>query len=140
MGEQKRHQQNRHSADFKARDALKRRRRSVAQFTERMLHPPLAGVHRLRLHVRSCVSRGCRRYHVPYRPEEEGHLALPQYEFGLDVIALVGALRYQGHRSVPEIHQDLEGRGLVICERTVTNLLDRYDELLALRLSDCRRV
>lgn len=100
----------------------------------------LAGVHRLRLHVRSCVSHGCPRYHVPYRPEEEGHLALPQYEFGLDVIALVGALRYQGHRSVPEIHQDLAGRGLVICERTVTNLLDRYDELLALRLSDCRRL
>lgn len=100
----------------------------------------LQGVEHLRLHVRFCVHQACGRYHVPYRPEEEGRRALPQYEFGLDVIALVGALRYQGHRSVPEIYQEMAGRGLVICERTVTNLLDRYDELLALRLSDCRRL
>lgn len=100
----------------------------------------LLGVHGLRLHVRSCVNKACGRYRVPYRPEEEGCIALPQYEFGLDVIALVGALRYQHHRSVPEIHQDLTARGLVICERTATNLLDRYDELLALRLSDSKRL
>jgi hypothetical protein len=29
---------------------------------------------------------------------------LPQHEFGLDVIALIGALRYGEHKSVPEIH------------------------------------
>jgi hypothetical protein len=33
-------------------------------------------------------------------------LALPQHEFGLDVIALTGTLRYREHRSVPEIHQE----------------------------------
>jgi len=43
----------------------------------------------------------------PCRPEEEGRVALPQHEFGLDVIALVGELRYRRHRSVPEIHRDL---------------------------------
>jgi len=32
-------------------------------------------------------------YHQPYRPEEEGHWALPRSTFGLDVIALVGRLR-----------------------------------------------
>jgi hypothetical protein len=67
-------------------------------------------------------------------------MALPQHEFGLEVIALVGALRYQQHRSVPEIHQALQSRGLAICERSVTNLLDRYDELVSLRLSDSRRL
>ena len=35
----------------------------------------------------------------------------PQHEFGLDVIALVGRLRYAEHRSVPEIHADLVRRG-----------------------------
>jgi hypothetical protein len=80
---------------------------------------------RLRLKVRRCHNRHCPRFHKPYRPEEEGRIALPQHEFALDVIALVGALRYQQHRSVPEIHRALRGRGLVICERTVTNLLDR---------------
>lgn len=100
----------------------------------------LKGVQHLRLRVRRCQNPVCPRYHRPYRPEEEGRLALPAQEFGLDVIALVGAWRYQQHRSVPEIHLDLRGRGLDICQRTVTNLLDRYDELLAVRLSDSRRL
>lgn len=100
----------------------------------------LTGLRGLRVQVRHCPNRNCPRYHQVYRAEEEGRIALPEHEFGLDVIALVGTLRYQQHRSVPEIHQDLRARGLVICERTVTNLLDRYDELLALRLSDNQRL
>ena len=38
----------------------------------------------------------------------------PTDEFGLDVLALVGWLRHAEHRSIPEIHQDLTGRGLVV--------------------------
>ncbi|MBB5695487.1 hypothetical protein FHS87_003546 [Roseomonas pecuniae] len=67
-------------------------------------------------------------------------MALPQHEFGLDVVALVGALRHRDHRSVPEIHAALLGRGVEIAERSVTNLLDRYDELLAASLTDTRRL
>jgi hypothetical protein len=96
----------------------------------------LSGLVRLRLVVRRCVNRDCALYHEPYRPEQEGAFALPQGEFGLDVIALVGALRHAEHRSVPEIHRELSGRGVDVSERTVTNLLDRYEELVALRLSD----
>ena len=91
---------------------------------------------RLRLVVRRCVNPACALYHEPHRPEEEGAFALPQGEFGLDVIALVGALRHAEHRSVPEIHRQLSGRGVDVSERTVTNLLDRYEELVALRLSE----
>jgi hypothetical protein len=90
---------------------------------------------RLRLVVRRCVNLDCELYHKPHRPEEEGAFALPQGEFGLDVIALVGALRHAEHRSVPEIHRELSGRGVDVSERTLTNLLDRYEELVALRLS-----
>ena len=100
----------------------------------------LDGLVRLRLVVRRCVNRGCEMYHRPYRPEDEGAFALPQGEFGLDVIALVGSLRYEQYRSVPEIHRELVGRGLLISERTVTNLLERYEELVALRLSDHARL
>src|ERR671930_1215321 len=100
----------------------------------------LGGLVRLRLKIRRCEQPSCARRHVPYRPESEGSIALPQHEFGLDVIALVGALRYRQHRSVPEIHRALRERGVVICERTVTNLLDRYDELLATSLADDRRL
>lgn len=100
----------------------------------------LDGLVQLRLVVRRCVNRGCALYHRPYRPEEEGALALPQGEFGLDIIALVGSLRYGQHRSVPEIHRELLGRGVGISERTVTNLLERYEELVSLRLCDHERL
>ena len=59
---------------------------------------------------------------------------------GLDVIALVGSLRYQEHRSVPQIHQQLQIKGLNVSERTVSNLLARYDELVSLRVSDAERI
>jgi len=100
----------------------------------------LQGLIRLRLKVRRCHQDKCVRHLRPYRPEIEGRYALPQHEFGLDVVALVGALRYSEHRSVPEIHQQLVARKLTISERTVTNLLDRYDELLAVALTDNRRL
>jgi len=95
---------------------------------------------RLRVTIRRCEAEGCARYHKPYRPEVEGALALPQHEFGLDVVALVGALRHRDHRSVPEIHVILRGRGAAIAERSVTNLLDRSDEVLAPQLRDKGRL
>jgi hypothetical protein len=100
----------------------------------------LAGCLRLNLAIRRCHHRGCDCYLRPYRPEAEGRLALPKHEFGLDVLALIGSLRYAEHKSVPEIHQALLGQEVGLSERTVTNLLDRYDELLACALSDDRRL
>jgi len=97
-------------------------------------------VTRLTLHIHRCSEPGCPLYHRPYRPETEPHFALPHHEFGLDVIALVGRLRYAEHRSVPEIHQELSRRGVVLAQRTVTNLLDRYDELRALATVDPKRL
>jgi hypothetical protein len=100
----------------------------------------LAGLVRLRLRIRRCEHPGCVRCRRPYRPEAEGALVLPRHEFGLDVIALIGALRYREHQSVPEIHRALLERGVAVCERTVTNLLDRYDELVATSLDDDDRL
>ena len=51
-------------------------------------------------------------------------IALPYHEFGLDVMAWSVASAMPSTR----IHRELTGRA----ERTVTNLLDRYDELRAL--------
>lgn len=100
----------------------------------------LSGLTELRLIVRRCRTATCALYKRPIRPEEEGGWALPQAEFGLDVIALVGALRYQEHRSVPEIQRALQGRGVAIAERTVTHLVQRYEELVALRLAEQTRL
>ncbi len=82
----------------------------------------------------------CVRYHQPYRPEAEGAWALPHGEFGLDVIAHIGLLRYRHHRSVPEIHQALREQHVAIAPRTVTHLLARYEELGAVRLADHTRL
>src|SRR5262249_31707299 len=68
------------------------------------------------------------------------HFALPYHEFGLDVMATIGRLRYAEHRSIPEIHRELTRRGVEVAPRTVTNLLDRYDELKALATADPKRL
>ena len=111
----------------------------VAYTTARVV-TTLDGVTRLKLQVRTCRNTDCRRHGVGLRPEAEGRFVLPQYELGLDVIVLVGTLRHTQHRSTPEIHAELVRRGVRVCARTVTNLLDRYDELLALSTSDPERL
>jgi hypothetical protein len=100
----------------------------------------LEGVYRLTLKVYHCSNRECPRFHQVSRPEEEGGWALPHGAFGLDVIALVGALRYQQQRSIPQIHQELQQRGVKVAQRTVTDQLYRYEELLALHLADAQRL
>src|SRR3954466_7347434 len=65
----------------------------------------------------SCRNPECPRYRTCLRPEQEGRFALPQHEFGLDVVALVGQLRHAEHRSVPGIHAELTRRGVPICPR-----------------------
>ena len=112
----------------------------TADYANRRTLHTLAGVTRLNLTIRRCHNTACAAHKRPYRPEVEGSFALPRHEFGLDVIALVGRLRYAEHRSVPEIHTHLVGRRVSVSERTVTNLLDRYDELLATTLADDRRL
>lgn len=99
----------------------------------------LKEVVQLRLKVRRCPNQRCERFAQAYRPEEESRWALPHQEFGLDVITWVGALRYGEHRSVPEIHQMLEQRGVSIAERSVGHLLERYDELVSLYLDTDER-
>ena len=100
----------------------------------------LEGLTRFAVQVRRCRVAECPRHHVSLRAEGEGAIALPQQEFGLDVIALIGRLRHVEHRSIIEIHAELVRRGVAICVRSVTCLLDRYDELLALSLSDPARL
>ncbi|EFH85044.1 MULE transposase, conserved domain [Ktedonobacter racemifer DSM 44963] len=100
----------------------------------------LQGVTQLTLQVYRCRNTACPRFHQPTRPEEEGRWALPHGEFGLDVIALVGVLRYQQQSSIPQIHEELMRRGIQVAQRTVTNQLYRYEELIALYLADHKRL
>ena len=100
----------------------------------------LEGIVQLRIAICQCHTPTCPQYHVRYHPEEEGRWALPHGEFGLDVIALIGAWRFREHRSVPEMHQRLQARGLMISERAVTHLMHRYEELVTLRITDQEQI
>ncbi len=100
----------------------------------------LDGLWKLTIVVRRCIYPECPRYHVAYRPEEEGRWALPHGEFGLEVIALIGHWRFREHRSVPEMHRALLSRGVSITERSVTHLMQRYEELVSLRILDHERI
>jgi ribosomal protein S27AE len=107
----------------------------MAYHNDRRLILLTGSVHYI-IKVRRCRNAACSMYKKPLRPEAEGALALPHSEYGLDVLALTGALRYGQHRTVPEIHAHLLERHIEVSERTVTLLIHRYEELLALRLMD----
>ena len=94
----------------------------------------LQGLCHLTIVVRRCHNQACSRYQQAYRAEEEGRWALPHGECGLDVIALVGTLRYREHRSIGEIHQQLKERQVQVCERTVEHAMHRYEELVTVHL------
>ena len=114
--------------------------RTYADYHNHRTITTLDGVFRLTLTIRRCPNPTCSRFLRPYRPEAEPHFALPYHEFGLDVMDTVGRLRSVEHRSIPEIHRELTRRGIVVAQRTVTNLLDRYDELRALATADPQRL
>lgn len=92
------------------------------------------GLVQLHLQIRRCDTVDCERYHQVCHPEAEGRWALPDQEFGLDVVLRVGQLRYREHRSRAEIHQQLLRDGVTLGERSVSNLLTHYDILLSLSL------
>ena len=116
------------------------RHRLYADYNNFRTVTTLDGVIRLTLTIRCYPNPAYPRFLRPYRPEAEPHFALPYHEFGLDVMTLVGRLRYAEHRSIPEIHRELTRRAIIVAQRTVTNLLDRYDELRALATADPERL
>jgi mutator family transposase len=109
-------------------------------YTYRRTVVRLDGLWRLVLRVRRCGNAACVRYHQAYGPEEAGAWVLPQGEFGLDIIAQIGHWRAREQRSVPQMHQALRQQGVDIAARSVTELLYRYEELVALRLGDSARL
>src|SRR5262249_52195336 len=107
-----------------------------AAYMTRRAVTTLEGTIRLRPQGRRCRDPLCPRHPVPLRPQPEVRYAPPGPEVRHDVCALRGAK----HRSDREPHPELTRRGVRLCLRTVTNLLDRYDELLALSLADAARL
>lgn len=67
------------------------------EYTKQRTVATLEGVLGLEIRISACPNRACEAYRHPYHPEEEGRIALPFYEYGLDVLAFIGALRYREH-------------------------------------------
>jgi hypothetical protein len=103
----------------------------VAYHEERRI-THLWGTCRYVLVVRRCQNRACRRYQVSMRPEAEGALAPRHSAFGLDVITLIGHLRFVEGCSMRRIHQHLYALNVRLAVRTVTDIVHRYQALLAL--------
>jgi len=111
----------------------------MAYYNQRKLIT-LNGILEITIPIRSCRNPECAARKLPIHPYEEGALALPEAECALDLVAFVGNCRHRQHRSIPEIHALLQQRDVPVCQRTVTNLLDRYDELVALSVTDKERL
>src|SRR5260370_28676799 len=56
------------------------------------------------------------------------------------MIELIGSGRSRDYCSVPEMHQRLQARGVAISEGAVTHLMQRYEELVSLRVTDQERI
>ena len=63
-----------------------------------------------------------------YRSAYADGLSIPYYTYGLDVIVYIGQQRLRQHRTIPEIHNDLQQRDPVVAmsEREVQYLFDVY--------------
>ncbi len=91
------------------------------------------GLHLLVMRDKRCSGRDCPGYGVIYRPPEELTFALKKDIFGLDIVLEIGELRLRANLPFSEIHKRLLERRLVIAERTVCDIFERF-----LALMDCR--
>ena len=68
----------------------------------------------------------CRHPKRVYRSGYADGLSLPYYSYGSDVIVYIGQQRLREKRTIPEIHQLLSKKPIVISEREVEYLFDTY--------------
>ena len=81
-----------------------------------------------------CPNAACTAMRRVYRSAAADALALPGFTFGLDLVLLVGDLRLAQHRTVDEVHAQLQERltpfHLTISRREVQYLFEAYCSLL----------
>lgn len=65
-----------------------------------------------------------------YRSAQADQLSMKHITYGMDVIAYVGKLRFEDHKTRSEIMEVLNNKGIVISERHVQKLYERYALLL----------
>jgi hypothetical protein len=84
--------------------------------------------------VKRCSNPGCRAYHWSFFSEALQRVVLPAKFYGTDVIAMVGRLKYEEHKTHKEVQEALEARSLPVPVHVsyggVTYLLRAFDALV----------
>jgi hypothetical protein len=82
----------------------------------------------------SCPNENCRECKKVYRSARADALALPNFTFGMDIIALVGYLKLSQHKTVDEVHKEVNERLKIhqvqMSRRNVMYLFEAYCALL----------
>jgi hypothetical protein len=84
----------------------------------------------------ACKNTNCSHAGVTYKSAEAEMLSMKHSSYGYDVLALVGELRFKQHRTVREVADALNERGIPTSERHAQNLYERYQTLLSASLDD----
>lgn len=96
----------------------------------------LSGMLRLTKHVLECQTPDCAQQGTKWRPEGEAAMVLPHYTFGLEVVALIGELRYRQHLTIGEIAAELKSRGVSISLKETQLLSEVFLALVETTVKD----
>ncbi|MCM2531945.1 transposase [Neobacillus pocheonensis] len=77
-----------------------------------------------------CTNPECKNISTVFRSAQAEHLSVKHITYGIDVLAFVGELRFKEHKTRKEIMNVLNGLGVVVSERHVQKLYERYTVLL----------
>lgn len=77
-----------------------------------------------------CTNSECKNASTVFRSAQADHLSLKHITYGIDVLAYVGELRFKEHKTRKEIMDILNNQGVVVSERHVQKLYERYAVLL----------
>jgi hypothetical protein len=84
----------------------------------------------------ACENPDCLHVGIAYKSAEAEMLSMKHSSYSYDVLCLIGELRFKKHRTVKEIADALNERGIPTSERHAQNLYERYQTLLAASLDD----
>ncbi len=81
--------------------------------------------------VLKCRNKGCKGNSMSFHSAEYKGLALPSMNFGIDVVAHEGGLRFEEHKTIDEVLEDLQEYGIHTNRATVSKHSDKYLALIS---------
>jgi hypothetical protein len=81
--------------------------------------------------VLRCRNKTCKGHSISFHSAEYKGLTLPGMNFGIDVVAFEGSLRFEDHRTIEEILTNLQECGIHTNGATVSKHLDKFLTLIS---------